>query len=108
MASNRLKKMVIQGPAGLNYFSRPELAYADIIKVTRERQVHFITADDPSPADKPEVQYVSGEGKFVFSSNNPFNFAVLNPDGSRVIEYVYIIYKRGGGVVFEAGPPENN
>lgn len=100
--------MIVQAPAGLNYFSRAELAYAEIIKVVRGNVNHFITSDDPSPADKPEVQYISAQGKFVFSTNNPFNFAVLNPDGSRVIEYVFVIYKRGGNLVLEAGPPAIN
>ena len=97
--------MKVQGPAGLNYFTRSDLAYATIVKVTRDRVVHLKVST--TPGDR-QFRHDSSSGKIEFSEDNPFNFAVLNPDGSRMIEYVYVIYRRGTEVVVEPeGPSEN-
>lgn len=98
MAANGLKYLVVQGPAGLNYFTKPELAFAEIVKVSRESKVYYKVSG--TPADN-EFKHTTSAGKIEFL--NPFNFAVHDPDGSRQIEYVYIIYKRGGDIVVE--PP---
>ncbi|MBL7738687.1 MAG: hypothetical protein JNK14_05670 [Chitinophagaceae bacterium] len=107
MAENRIRTLIVQAPAGSYYFSRSELAFATILKVTRNTQVQYSVSAAPTGSD-PKYMHSSTEGKLTFSSDNPFNFAVLNPDGSRVIEYVTILYKRGGAIYVEgSGPSEN-
>lgn len=90
--ANRLKTKVVQAPAGNYFFSDSELAFCEIIKVSRNFQTQYSIDTTPSGSD-PYFQYTSGTGKFLFSSDNPFNYAQLDGSGARIIEYVTIIYK---------------
>ncbi len=100
MAGNPLMALHIQGPAGLSYFTRSELAYAEIVKVTRESVVLYKVDANPG---ETEFMHTAGTGRIDVDPNYPFNFAMLDENGARIIEKVSVLYKRPAQIYV---PPE--
>lgn len=105
MAGNRLMVLGIQAPAGLSYFTHPQLAYAEIIKITRNVRVLYPTSETPT---ENFFKHETGLGKVSIDPNNPFNFAMLDETGARIIEKIQIIYKRPAEIYVPPDGPQEN
>lgn len=86
-----LKILMIQGPAGGYIVSHPQLAYANVITVKRNGQRQYQVTTNPTGTEA-NVKHDSGTGRLIFSTDRRFNFSELNPDGSRKVEFVHVIY----------------
>lgn len=98
-----LKTLTIQAPVGLNYCYDPKLVGANVISVKRNGSQQYIISEMPVGL-LPNVMHDSSTGRIYVSEDYPFNFSSLDPSGARIIEYIFVIYSGGDGILYQ-GPP---
>jgi|GEM_PF-4980721 len=78
------------GLPGLDYVQDAGLAFATILKVTREGKVHKKVDGTPGSL---EFRYTSSGGKIEFNPNNPFRGPTIGRPNAQELEKISIKYK---------------
>lgn len=86
-----LKTLLIQAPAGGTSISHPLLAYADIKTLHRQGSLQYPISALPTGTEA-NYYFQAGLGKCSWSIDRAFNYAELDETGSRIIEYISIVY----------------
>lgn len=100
--AQQLKTLTIQGPQGYHIATHPLLAYAKVITVKRNGSRQYQVSTNPT-GSAPNVRHDSSAGKLIFSTDLPFNFAELDENGNRIVEFIHVVYTENTLVGIGAG-----